>query len=281
MNDESVDFSAPTLVIQPPRGWIPIDFRELWNYRELIYFFVWRDIKVRYKQTALGAAWAIIQPFVTMIVFSIFFGKLAKMPSDGIPYPIFTYCALLPWNYFSGAVTRASNSTVQGANLIRKIYFPRLATPLSATVSGLVDFAIAFSVLIAMMFYYKFTPKVTLLWLPGFMLMAVATALGVGLWLSAMNVKYRDIGHVIPFMTRLWFFITPVVYPTSLLKGFWRFVYNLNPMVSVVEGFRWAMLGKGQQPGWMLGMSAAIVLFILVSGAFYFRRMEQTFADVI
>ena len=281
MTSESQVSSTPTLVICPSRGWVSLRLRELWRYRELIYFLVWRDIKVRYKQTAFGALWAIIQPFVTMVVFSIFFGKLAKMPSDGIPYPIFSYCALLPWNYFSGAMSRASNSTVQSANLIKKIYFPRLAIPLSAVTSGLVDFAISFSVLVAMMFYYRTIPKLTLLWLPGFILMAIATALGVGLWLSAMNVKYRDIRYTIPFLTRLWFFITPVVYPTSLLSGFWRIIYGLNPMVSVVEGFRWALLGKGQHPGWMLVVSAAMVVVLLVSGLFYFRRMERAFADIV
>ena len=281
MKNGSSIYSVPTLVIRPSRGWVAIKFRELWQYRELIYFFVWRDIKVRYKQTVLGAAWAIIQPFVTMVVFSIFFGRLAKMPSDGIPYPIFTYCALLPWNYFAGAMANASNSMVGSANLIKKVYFPRLVVPLSAVVSGLVDFVIAFTVLIAMMFYYRIIPKVTLLWFPAFMFMAIATALGVGLWFSSMNVKYRDIRYVTPFLTRLWFFITPVVYPTSLLSGFWRIVYGLNPMVGVIEGFRWALLGKGQHPGWMLAVSASMVLILLVSGAFYFRRMEKTFADIV
>jgi lipopolysaccharide transport system permease protein len=281
MKNKSYVSSVPTLVIRPSRGWAAIKFRELWQYRELIYFFVWRDIKVRYKQTVLGAAWAIIQPFVTMVVFSIFFGRLAKMPSDGIPYPIFTYCALLPWNYFAEAMNRASNSMVESANLIRKVYFPRLVVPLSAVISGLVDFAIAFTVLIAMMFYYKTIPKVTLLWFPSFMLMTIATALGVGLWLSSMNVRYRDIRYTIPFLTQLWFFITPVVYPSRLLPGFWRIVYGLNPMVSVIEGFRWALLSKGQQPGWMLAVSAAMVLILLISGAFYFRRMEKTFADIV
>ena len=281
MTDGSAASPVPTLVIRPSRGWVAIKFRELWQYRELIYFFVWRDIKVRYKQTALGAAWAIIQPFVTMVVFSIFFGKLAKMPSDGIPYPIFTYCALLPWNYFSGAVTRASNSMVASGSLIKKVYFPRIAAPLAAVASGLVDLAISFGVLIAMMFYYKVVPEVTLLWLPVFTIMAITTALGVGLWFSAMNVKYRDIGHVIPFLTRTWFFITPVVYPSSMLTGFWRIIYGLNPMVSVVEGFRWALLGKGQHPGWMFAVSAAMVVVLLISGAFYFRRMEKTFADIV
>jgi len=273
--------SPPVLMIRPSQGWVAIKFRELWKYRELIYFFVWRDIKVRYKQTVLGAAWAIIQPVCTMIVFSIFFGRLAKVPSDGIPYPIFSYCALLPWDYFAGAMGRASSSMIDSSNLIKKIYFPRLVVPLSAVTSGLIDFAIAFTVLIAMMFYYGIVPKLTLLWFPAFMLMAIATALGVGLWLSSMNVKYRDIRYVIPFLTQLWFFITPVVYPSSLLSGFWRIIYGLNPMVSVVEGFRWALLGKEQPSGWMLAISAIMVIILLVSGAFYFRRMEKTFADVV
>jgi lipopolysaccharide transport system permease protein len=280
MNNSKIS-PIPTLVIRPSKGWVAIKFRELWKYRELIYFFVWRDLKVRYKQTALGAAWAIIQPVFTMVIFSIFFGRLVKVPSDGIPYPIFSYCALLPWNYFAEAMNRASNSMIDSANLIKKIYFPRLVVPLSAVTSGLVDFAIAFTVLIAMMFYYKITPNINLLWFPVFLLMAIVTALGVGLWLSAMNVKYRDIRYVIPFLTQAWFFVTPVVYPSSLLSGFWKTIYGLNPMVSVVEGFRWALLGKEQPSGAMLAVSAMMVLILLVSGAFYFRRMEKTFADVV
>ena len=280
MNNSKIS-PIPTLVIRPSRGWVAIKFRELWKYRELIYFFVWRDIKVRYKQTALGALWAIIQPVFTMVIFSIFFGRLVKVPSDGIPYPIFSYCALLPWDYFAGAMNRASNSMIDSANLIKKIYFPRLVVPLSAVTSGLVDFAIAFTVLIAMMFYYKITPNINLLWFPVFLLMAIITALGVGLWLSAMNVKYRDIRYVIPFLTQAWFFVTPVVYPSSLLSGFWKTIYGLNPMVSVVEGFRWALLGKEQPSGGMLAVSAIMVVILLVSGAFYFRRMEKTFADVV
>jgi len=281
MRKKPTTHSVPTLVIRPSRGWVAINFRELWQYRELIYFFVWRDIKVRYKQTVLGVAWAIMHPFFTMVVFSIFFGKLAKMPSDGIPYPIFTYCALLPWNYFANAVNKASNSMVDSANLIRKVYFPRLVIPLSAVISELVDFAVAFTVLIAMMFYYKTIPEVTVLWFSTLMLMAIATALGVGLWFSSMNVQYRDIRYVIPFLTQAWFFITPVVYPSSLLHGFWRIIYGLNPMVSVVEGFRWALLSRGQHLGWMLAMSATMTFILLLSGAFYFRRMERTFADVV
>jgi lipopolysaccharide transport system permease protein len=280
MNNSKIS-PSPTLVIRPSRGWVAIKFRELWKYRELIYFFVWRDIKVRYKQTALGAAWAIIQPFFTMVVFSVFFGRLVKVPSDGIPYPIFSYCALLPWNYFAEAMNRASNSMIESSNLIKKIYFPRLVVPLSGVFSGLLDFIIAFTVLVAMMFYYRITPNVNLLWFPVFLLMAIITALGVGLWLSAMNVKYRDIRYVIPFLTQAWFFVTPVVYPSSLLSGFWKTIYGLNPMVSVVEGFRWALLGKQQPSGGMLAVSAMMVLILLISGAFYFRRMEKTFADVV
>lgn len=281
MISESSASSVPKLVIRPSRGWIAPNLRELWQYRELIYFFVWRDIKVRYKQTVIGAAWVIIKPFVSMVIFSIFFGNLLKVPSDDIPYPIFSYCALLPWNYFSGAMSGASMSTVNNAHLIRKIYFPRLAIPLSAVVSGLVDFVISFSVLIAMMFFYKIAPTVNVLWLPVLMLMAIGTALGVGLWLSSMNVRYRDVLHVVPFLTQLWFFITPVVYPSSLLSGFWRIVYGLNPMVSVIEGFRWALLGKGQYPGWMFAVSAAVIVILLFSGLFFFRRMEDTFADIV
>ncbi len=267
--------------IQPSRGWVSLKLGEVWAYRELLYFLVWRDLKVRYKQTALGATWAIIQPFSTMVIFSLFFGKLAKMPSDGIPYPIFAYAALVPWSFFAGALGHSSNSLVGSANLIKKVYFPRLVIPVSSVLSGVVDFALAFLVLIAMMLYYNVGLTIKVLWLPLFLLLAFVTSLGVGLWLSSLNVKYRDVRYLVPFITQFWLFATPVAYPSSLLPEPWRTLYGLNPMVGVVEGFRWALLGTKSSAGPIVMVSALVALVILVSGAFYFRRMEKTFADVV
>jgi lipopolysaccharide transport system permease protein len=271
----------PLVVIEPSHGWVSLQLRALWEYRELLYFLTWRDIKVRYKQTVLGAAWAIIQPFFTMIVFSIFFGRLAKVPSDGIPYPIFAYTALLPWTFFANGVSQSANSLVGSANLLSKIYFPRLIIPISSVLSGLVDFFIAFTVLVGMMLYYRLWPTTAMVWLPLFLLLALVTALGVGLWLSAMNVQYRDIRYVVPFLVQFWLFATPIAYPSSLLSEPWRTLYGLNPMVGVVEGFRWAMLGAEISSGPMGAVSAVIAVVVLISGAFYFRRMEKTFADVV
>jgi lipopolysaccharide transport system permease protein len=273
--------ALPVLRIAPSGGWVSLKLHELWEYRELLYFLTWRDIKVRYKQTALGAAWAIIQPFFTMIVFSLFFGKLAKMPSDGIPYPIFSFAALVPWTFFANGLTQSSNSLVGSANLITKVYFPRLTIPISAVLSGVVDFVIAFVVLLAMMFYYGIVPTVNTLYLPLFLLLAFVTALGVGLWLSALNVEYRDVRYVLPFIVQFWMFATPIAYPSTLLGQPWRTVYGLNPMVGVIEGFRWALLGTATAPGPMILVSALAALLILISGAFYFRRVEKTFADVV
>jgi lipopolysaccharide transport system permease protein len=270
-----------TIVIEPSRGWIGLRLRELWEYRELLYFLVWRDIKVRYKQTALGAAWAIIQPFFSMVVFSLFFGKLAKMPSDGIPYPIFAYAALVPWTFFANGLSQSANSLVESANLIRKIYFPRLTIPIANVLAGLVDFTLAFTVLLAMMAWYHIYPTARLIWLPLFLLLALVTALAVGLWLSVLNVEYRDVRYTVPFITQFWMFATPIVYPSSLLKEPWRTIYGLNPMVGVVEGFRWALLGTKTAPGPAIAVSAGAALVLLVGGAFYFRRMEKTFADVV
>jgi lipopolysaccharide transport system permease protein len=271
----------PVTLIEPARGWVSLKLGELWEYRELIYFLIWRDIKVRYKQTVLGASWAVIQPFFTMVVFSIFFGRLAKVPSDGLPYPIFSYAALVPWAFFAHALTSSSNSLVSGANMIKKVYFPRLALPLSTALSGLVDFAIAFAVLLVMMLYYGVVPTQQILWLPFFLVLALITSLGVGLWLSAMNVQYRDVRYMLPFITQFWLFATPVAYPSSLLSEPWRTVYGLNPMVGVVEGFRWALLGSQSQPVPIIIASSLTALAILIGGVFYFRRMERTFADVV
>jgi len=271
----------PRTTIRPSKGWVRINFQELWEYRELLYFLIWRDIKVRYKQTVLGAAWAIIQPFFAMVVFSIFFGRLAKVPSDGLPYPIFAYCALLPWQLFSHALTESGNSLVGNQNLITKVYFPRLVIPLAACLAGVVDFAIAFLVLLGMMVHYGIVPTAATVTLPLFLLLALATAMGVGLWLSALNVQYRDVRYTIPFLTQVWLFATPVAYPASLVPGAWRTVYGLNPMAGVVEGFRWALLGTANPPGPLLLVSVAVVIVLLISGVYYFRRMEKTFADVV
>jgi len=271
---------TPVTLIRPSRGWIALDLRELWTYRELLYFLTWRDIKVRYKQTALGAAWAIIQPFFTMVVFSLFFGRLAGVPSDGIPYPIFAYCALLPWNFFAGALDRAGNSLVGSANLLTKVYFPRLVIPISAVLAGLVDFAIAFVVLVGMMFFYGIMPTIAIVTLPFFLLLALLTALAAGLWLSALNVQYRDVRYTIPFLTQFWMFLSPVAYAASLVPEQWRLLYGLNPMAGVIEGFRWALLGSAP-PGPLLAASVAVVVLMLVGGLYVFKRMEKSFADVV
>jgi homopolymeric O-antigen transport system permease protein len=271
----------PTLVIRPPSRWIPLELSELWEYRELLYFLVWRDIKVRYKQTALGAAWAVMQPLFMMLVFSLFFGRLAKLPSDGIPYPVFTFCALIPWQLFANALTESSNSLIGNQNLITKVYFARLVIPIAAVLSGLVDFLIAFVLLLGMMLFYGILPGWSILALPAFILLAVLTALAVGLWLSALNVQFRDVRYTMNFLVQFWLFATPVAYPSSIVPEQWRALYGINPMVGVVEGFRWALLGKSQPPGAMVFASIAVVLVLLLGGLYYFRRMEQEFADII
>jgi lipopolysaccharide transport system permease protein len=271
----------PITIIQPSRGWVSLKLHELWEYRELLYFLVWRDVKVRYKQTVLGAAWAIIQPFMAMVVFSIFFGKLAKMPSDGIPYPLFAYAALVPWGFFANGLSQASNSLVGSSHLITKVYFPRLVVPISSVISGIVDFVLAFLVLLGMMLYFGIFPTINVVWLPFLLLLAFVTALGVGMWLSALNVEFRDIRYVLPFMTQFWMFATPIVYPSSLLSEPWRTIYGLNPMVGVVEGFRWALLGTQTAPGPIVIVSSMAAVMILIGGAFYFRKMEKTFADIV
>ena len=263
------------------KGWAWPKFRELWEYRELLFFFVWRDIKVRYRQTVMGVLWAIIQPIFTMVIFSLFFGRLASIPSDGLPYPIFSYAALVPWTFFANALAQASNSLVVNANMVKKIYFPRLALPIATVLAGVVDFALAFVVLIGIMLFYGLTPTVNIIWLPFFGLLALVTSLGVSLWLSAMNVQFRDVRYTIPFLTQAWLFVTPIAYPSSLLPEPWRTVYGLNPMAGVVEGFRWALLGTDTTPGKIIIVSALVAVTLFISGAFYFRRMEQSFADVL
>jgi len=272
---------VPVIRIEPSKGWVSLKLRELWEYRELLYFLVWRDVKVRYKQTVLGAAWAIIQPFFTMVVFSLFFGKLAKIPSDGMPYPIFSYAALVPWTFFANGLNQASHGMVTHANLIKKIYFPRLAIPIAKVLAGVVDFVLAFVVLVGMMLAYGIAPTPNVLWLPLFLLLALVTSLGVGFWLAAMNVQFRDVGYTVPFLTQFWMFATPIVYSSSLLPEPWRTLYGVNPMAGVVEGFRWALLDTNTAPGPIVIVSSLVALALLVSGAFYFRRMERTFADVV
>lgn len=267
--------------IQRSNGWVPLNLRDLWEHRELLYFFVWSDLKLRYKQTALGASWAILQPLMTMIIFSIFFGRLARLPTDGIPYPIFAYTALVPWTYFANAMNQSSASLIRYERVITKVYFPRLIVPLSAVLAGLVDLAAAFVLLIGMLFYFGFVPTAAVIALPLFVMLAAATAFAVSLWLSALNVQYRDVRYTLIFLTQLWLFMTPIVYSTSLVPERWRPLYGLNPMAGVVEGFRWSLLGSSHGPGPMLGASVAMVVVLLISGLYYFRRMERTFADVV
>jgi lipopolysaccharide transport system permease protein len=271
----------PSVHIAARRGWLALDAAELWNYRELLYFFVWRDIKVRYKQTVIGAAWAILQPVLTMLVFSLFFGTLAKIPSQGLPYPIFYYCALLPWMYFSTAMQGATNIVVEQQRVITKIYFPRVILPIAAVLSGLLDFAISFGVFVGMMVYYRIVPTQAVIWLPGFTLLAVLTALGVGLWLSALNALYRDVRYVLPFLVQFWMFASPVAYPSSLVPAKWRWLYGLNPMAGVIEGFRWALTGHGQPPDRLLAASSAAVILLVFGGLVYYHAVEGTMADVV
>ncbi|MBN2084296.1 MAG: ABC transporter permease [Anaerolineales bacterium] len=284
-NQESLqnEFVGPTTDIVPSKGWVSLRLREVWAYRELLYFLTWRDIKVRYKQTILGAAWAILQPFLTMVVFSLFFGELAGIePGGEIPYPVFSYAGLVPWTFFVYGLSQSSNSLVGNAQLIKKVFFPRLVVPIASVLSGLIDFGLAFMVLIGMMLVYGISPSMNVLWLPLFLLLAFITALGVGLWLSALNVEYRDIRYMVPFLTQFWMFISPVVYPSSLIENeLLRILYGLNPMVGVLDGFRWAILGTTGAPGPMVAVSAVVAVIILISGTFYFRRMERSFADVV
>ncbi|MGA8144858.1 MAG: ABC transporter permease [Candidatus Acidiferrales bacterium] len=271
----------PVLRITPPGRWWVLPFAELWEYRELIYFFVWRDIKVRYKQTAIGAAWAVLQPFLTMLIFSLFFGRLAHIPSQGLPYPIFYYSALLPWMYFASALQNSTTTIVENQRLVTKVYFPRLALPLSSVLSGLVDFGVSFLMFVVMMFYYRIHVGWAMLMFPAFLLLAVLTALGVGLWLSALNAIYRDVRYVVPFLVQFWLFASPVAYPSSLVPVKWRWLYGLNPMAGVIEGFRWSLAGQGTPPGRLIAVSSAVVLVVLLSGLAYFQKMETTIADVV
>jgi lipopolysaccharide transport system permease protein len=273
--------AAPrAVVLEPTHGWAALKLGDLWSNRELLYFLVWRDVKIRYKQTLLGATWAILQPFLTMVIFSVFLGALAKVPSDGVPYPLFIFAGLLPWQFFANALNQSANSLVNNSNLLRKVYFPRLLVPIASTLAALVDFALAFVVLGGMLVFYQQMPTAGVLAMPALVLLALVTVLGVGLWLSALNVQYRDIRYTVPFLIQLWMFATPVVYPSSLLSEPWRTLYGLNPMVGVIEGFRWALLGTSP-PSTMILLSAVVATTLLVTGLFYFRRMERNFADII
>ncbi|GAB4474631.1 MAG: ABC transporter permease [Anaerolineales bacterium] len=269
------------IVLRPSRGWIPLNLRELWAFRELIYFLTWRDIKVRYKQTVLGAAWAILQPLINMVVLTFIFGNLAKLSTDNIPRPIFTFTALLPWGLFSKALADAGRSMLANRSMITKVYFPRLIIPLASVLGGLLDFVIQFAILLGMMFYYQISPTHAVWSLPLFVLLSLATAFGFGLWLSALNVLYRDVGYILPFLTQIWMLVTPVAYSAKVVPPEYQFLYALNPMVGVVEGFRWALLGARAPDTLTLVVSSVITLIVLVSGMYYFRRMERTFADMV
>ena len=273
--------AVPVMRITPPTRWWILPFGELWDFRELVYFFVWRDIKIRYKQTAIGAAWAVLQPLLTMLIFSLFFGRLAHIPSEGLPYPIFYYSALLPWMYFAAALQNATNTIVENQRVITKVYFPRLALPLASVLSGLVDFAVSFAMFVVLMIYYGIRPTPAILWFPAFILLAILTALGVGLWLSALNALYRDVRYVLPFLVQFWLFASPVAYPASLVPQKWRWLYGLNPMAGVIEGVRWSLTGHTSPPGRLIFVSTAAVLVLLASGLAYFQKVETTVADVV
>lgn len=281
LDSSNTSNDLPIVHIKATTGWVPVSLRELWQYREVIYFLAWRDVKTRYVQTIFGPSWAIIQPLVSMLIFTVIFGKLARMPSDGVPYPIFAFAALVPWTFFASSVSKASTSLAAGG-FVNRIYFPRLAMPLSAILANVLDFILSFSVLLLMMVYYGVVPTANVVWLPFLLLLALVASLGVSLVLSAMNVQFRDVRHALPFLVQIWMFATPVVYPASLITNpIWKAVYSLNPMVGVVEGFRWALLGTDTAPGLSVLVSAAVALTLLIGGAFYFKRMERTFADVI
>ena len=275
------DARGEWVTIEPPRAALHIGLGELWRHRELLYFLTWRDIKVRYKQTALGVAWAVLQPLATMAVFSLFFGRLARMPSEGVAYPLFAFAALVPWTFFANGLMQGANSVVLNQNLVTKIYFPRLAIPIATVLAGAVDLVLSFLLLVALMTYYGVPLSPRMLWIVPFSFLALTTALGVAFWLAALNVQYRDVRYTVPFLVQFWLFATPIAYPSTLLSEPWRTVYGINPMAGVVEGFRWALLGTGAGPGGMVAVSAVAALLLMLSGAVYFRRMERTFADVV
>lgn len=276
-----MSISPDKIIIKPSSKYIYIPVRELYQYKDLLYFLVWRDIKVRYKQTVLGVVWVILQPLISMIIFSIIFGRLAHLPSEGIPYPVFTYSALLSWQLFAYSLTQSSESLVSNEKLITKVYFPRILIPLTPIFSGLFDFLISIAVFSLIMLYYKITPSLDLIYLPFFILLAISTALGIGLWFTALNVRFRDVRYTIPFLTQAWLYLTPVAYSSSLIPKKWLYLYHLNPMVGVVDGFRWVLLNKAAPPFSMLVFSFIISIVFLISGLFYFQKMESEFADII
>jgi lipopolysaccharide transport system permease protein len=280
----STPAARPLVRIAPPSGWWAVPFREIWDYRELLYFLVWRDIKVRYKQTAIGVAWAVLQPVLTMAIFWLFLGKLAHLPSDGLPYPVFYFAGLVPWTYFATSLNYSTNTVVTHQSLLTKVYFPRLVLPISAVLSGLVDFSIGFVLLLVVTLGYHIVPGISLLWLPLLLLLAICTALGVGLWLSALNALYRDVRYVMSFLVQFWMFASPVMYPSSLVTKHypgWAWLYGLNPMAGVVDGFRWALTGQVRPPGVLVLVSATMVAVVLAGGLMFFHRMEGTMADLV
>jgi homopolymeric O-antigen transport system permease protein len=273
--------AIPTIRIEPSRGWIALDLRKLWAYRELLYFLVWRDVIIRYKQTVLGVAWSVIQPLITMMIFTVIFSYFGRFPSEGLPYPVFAYCGLIPWSYFSSAITRSGNSLLGDANLLQKVYFPRLILPLSAVATPLVDCLFSLLLLFGMAFWFGIMPTWNMLFLPFFLMLALLTALSVGLWLAPLNIKYRDIGYTIPFLTQVWMYASPLVYPVSMIPERWRLLYSLNPMVGVIEGFRWALVGHKSPDFEIMAVSGIVVIVLLWGGALFFRRAERTFADIV
>jgi lipopolysaccharide transport system permease protein len=280
-NSHNPAITKPTVVIEPRKGIFYVDVKSIWEYRELLYFLVWRDLKVRYKQTAIGIAWTILQPLISMLIFTVIFGYLGRIPSDGVPYPIFAFCGLLPWTYFAAALNRCMVSVVADTQLVSKVFFPRLLLPLAGTMSGLIDFFISLFLFLGLMIWYGFALTWWLLVLPVFLLLALLTALGVGLWFAALNVRYRDIGYIVPFVTQVWMFASPVIYPASMIPERYRWLYSLNPMAGVIEAFRWTLLGKANPDFSMMALSTVVVIIVFAGGVFFFRRMERTFADVI
>ena len=279
--DDSLGGSRPVTLIEPPRRWVPLDLRELWDQRELVYFLAWRDIKVRYKQTALGASWAILQPVFGALVFTLFFGRLGGIPSDGVPYGLWSFTGLVPWTFFAQGLAQSANSLVQSQNLLRKVYFPRLAIPIGTVLSTVLDFVLSFVVLLGFMLYHGVVPTARALWVLPLAVLAFTSALGVGLWFAALSVRYRDVRYIVPFLVQFWLFATPIAYPSSLLAPRWRALYAINPMTGVVEGFRWALLNANTAPGVMIAVSTLTSVVVLIAGAFYFRSVERTFADLV